>query len=61
MYGDFVASDIRQPAFDTSAAASLLEQAGYKDSNGDGVRESDDGTPLSFTLTYKSTLSTPMA
>lgn len=57
MYGDFVASDIRQPAFDTSAAASLLEQAGYKDSNGDGVRESDDGTPLSFTLTYKSTLS----
>lgn len=57
VYGDFVASDIRQPAFDTSAAASLLEQAGYKDSNGDGVRESDDGTPLSFTLTYKSTLS----
>jgi peptide/nickel transport system substrate-binding protein len=57
VYGDFVASNIQQPAFDTAAAADLLEQAGYKDANGDGIRESADGTPLRFTLTYKSTLS----
>ena len=57
VYGDFTASDIRQPAFDTAAAGALLEQAGYKDINGDGIRETADGKPLSFTMTYKSTLS----
>lgn len=57
VYTDFTASDIRQPAFDTAGAAALLEQAGYKDTNGDGIRERADGTPLSFKLTYKSTLS----
>lgn len=56
VYKEFTASDIRQPAFDTAGAAELLEQAGYKDANGDGIRESADGKPLSFTITYKSTL-----
>lgn len=57
IYSDFVASDIRQPAFDTAAAASLLEENGYKDTDGDGVRESADGKKLSFNISYKSTLS----
>lgn len=56
VYGDFVASDIRQPAFDPAAAAALLEENGFVDANGDGIRESADGAPLSFTITYKSTL-----
>jgi peptide/nickel transport system substrate-binding protein len=56
VYADFTASNIRQPEFDVSAAAALLEEAGYVDTNGDGIRESADGKPLSFTLTYKSTL-----
>ena len=56
IYGDFTASDIRQPEFDTDAAAAILENAGYVDTDGDGIRESADGKPLSFTITYKSTL-----
>ncbi|MBI3647694.1 MAG: peptide ABC transporter substrate-binding protein [Actinobacteria bacterium] len=31
-------------------AMQLLDAAGYKDTNGDGVRESPDGTPLEFRL-----------
>lgn len=57
VYGDFTASDIRQSAFDTAAAGALLDQAGYKDTNNDGIRESASGDPLRFTITYKSTLS----
>lgn len=36
--------------FDAAAAAALLEENGYKDSDGDGVRESADGDRLSFSL-----------
>lgn len=35
--------------FDTANARSLLEDAGWKDANGDGIREKD-GKPLAFTL-----------
>ena len=37
---------------DPAAARALLERAGWTDRNGDGVRESADGTPLSFTIRY---------
>ncbi len=56
VYGEFVASDIRQPAYDTAAAGALLEENGYVDTDGDGIRESASGEPLSFTITYKSTM-----
>ena len=56
VYQDFVASNIQQPAFDPAGAAALLEENGYTDSDGDGIREAADGTPLSFTISYKSTL-----
>lgn len=56
VYGEFVASDIRQPAYDTAAAGALLEENGYVDTDGDGIRESASGEPLSFTITYKSNL-----
>lgn len=56
VYAEFVASDIRQPAYDPAAATELLKGAGYADNNGDGILEAADGTPLSFKITYKSTL-----
>ena len=49
-------SDIKQPAFDLDGANALLDQAGYTDANGDGIREASDGTPLQFTMTYRNTL-----
>lgn len=37
-------------AYDPAGAAGLLGEAGWIDRDGDGVRESADGTPLRFTL-----------
>ncbi len=51
--GDFyhyepTAEELRD--YDVEAAQALLEASGYMDANGDGVRESTDGTPLEFDL-----------
>jgi peptide/nickel transport system substrate-binding protein len=40
---------VRRYAFDTAAAGALLDSAGWRDANGDGIRE-QDGKPLAFTL-----------
>jgi peptide/nickel transport system substrate-binding protein len=46
--------DIPKPAYDPEGAAALLEEAGWVDADGDGVREcqgclnAEDGTPLSM-------------
>lgn len=48
--------------FDQDAARELLEEAGWVDTNGDGIREcqgcatAEDGTPLAFTITYSDIL-----
>ncbi len=34
--------------FDPAKAAQMLEEAGYTDTNGDGIREDPEGNPLSF-------------
>ena len=47
-YGAETLSGVR--SFDTASAAARLENAGYRDTDGDGIRESGDGTPLAFTL-----------
>ncbi len=36
--------------YDTAKAGEILEAAGYKDTDGDGIREAADGTKLSFEL-----------
>ena len=36
--------------FDLNAAKQILDESGYRDRNGDGVRENAHGTPLAFVL-----------
>jgi len=38
--------------YDPEAARALLDEAGWRDRDGDGVRESADGTRLSFVIKY---------
>ncbi|MEX2465841.1 MAG: ABC transporter substrate-binding protein [Gemmatimonadota bacterium] len=38
--------------YDPAAAGALLEEAGWTDRDGDGVRENEDGLPLSIALKY---------
>lgn len=40
--------------FDLEKAKKILDDAGYKDGDGDGVREAADGSPLDFRLTLRS-------
>lgn len=48
---------IRQLPFDPAAAARMLEERGWRDTNGDGVREKG-GAPLRFTLLVPTTSQT---
>ncbi|MEO6579163.1 MAG: ABC transporter substrate-binding protein [Candidatus Limnocylindria bacterium] len=53
--GDFYASEVANYPFDTTAANALLEDAGYVDSDGDGVREclaDQDCETLTFRFNY---------
>ena len=45
-------STITAPDYDPEGAKALLDQLGYKDRNGDGVREDAAGHPIAFTLVY---------
>lgn len=55
VFTDMVKSDIKFPAFDIEGAKKLLDEAGYKDTNNDGVRESKDGKPFELELIYRTT------
>ncbi len=44
------ASELPPIAYDPDAAAALLDEAGWVDGDGNGVRENADGTALQFTL-----------
>ena len=45
-------STLTAPDHDPAAANALLDRLGWKDRNGDGVREDAAGHPLAFTLVY---------
>lgn len=42
--------DVARYPYDLKLAGSILDEAGYKDRDGDGVREDSDGNPIRFTL-----------
>ena len=53
--GDFFASQVRDYKFSVDAANQILDKAGYRDTNGDGVRECKAGqgcTDLTFRFNY---------
>lgn len=48
----FDAEDLPVLRYDPAGARALLDQAGWRDRDGDGVRESADGTRLSISIKY---------
>jgi peptide/nickel transport system substrate-binding protein len=48
--GDWHNSDIEDVPFDPAEGARILEEAGFVDSDDDGVREDKDGNPLEYRL-----------
>jgi peptide/nickel transport system substrate-binding protein len=51
--GEWFNSDIQDYTFDIAQANQILDDAGYKDTNGDGVRDMPDGSrPLIFRLNW---------
>lgn len=49
----FAARELRH-RYDPSRAAQLLDELGFRDTNGDGVRETTDGRPLDFEILVSS-------
>jgi peptide/nickel transport system substrate-binding protein len=47
-------SDEQNRSYDPDKAKATLDEAGFTDQNGDGVREDKDGTPLEFRLYLRS-------
>jgi peptide/nickel transport system substrate-binding protein len=48
--GDWHNSDVQDIPFDLAEGNRILEEAGYLDSDNDGIREDKDGTPLEYRL-----------
>lgn len=57
--GDFFASEVQDHAFSVDAANQILDDAGYKDTNGDGIRECKAGQgcdDLTFRFNYSTAI-----
>ena len=51
--GEWFNSDVKDFAFDPAMGNQLLDEAGYKDADGDGIRDTPDGSrPLTFRLNW---------
>ena len=50
LHGDYHDPSVTPTPFDIAKATKLLDDAGYVDSDGDGIREWSDGSPLSYRL-----------
>ena len=48
--GDFHNPDIRKYEYDLDAANAILDDLGWRDTDGDGIREDTDGNPIEFSL-----------
>lgn len=48
--GDWHNSNVQDIPFDPDEGNRILEEAGYQDTDGDGIREDADGNPLEFRL-----------
>jgi peptide/nickel transport system substrate-binding protein len=48
--GDWHNSDVQDIPFNPEEGANILEEAGYRDSDGDGIREDKNGNPLEYRL-----------
>ena len=48
--GDFHNPDVRRYEYDISEASRLLDDLGWVDTDGDGIREDESGNPLAFSL-----------
>jgi peptide/nickel transport system substrate-binding protein len=50
--GEWYNSSLQPYEFDPAKANQILDEAGYLDTDGDGVRETPDGQPLTFRLNW---------
>ncbi len=48
--GDFHNPEVRQYPYDVDRANEILDEMGWVDTDGDGIREDDEGNPISFTM-----------
>ena len=52
--GDFHNPNVRRYEYDLAKANSILDDLGWVDTNGDGVREDETGNPIAFTVVTNS-------
>jgi peptide/nickel transport system substrate-binding protein len=60
-YEDQLHPDLEVTPFDLAYANQLLDEAGYADTDGDGIRETADGQPLEFRYYFESEQPAPLA
>ena len=53
--GDFHNPNVRRYEYDVTEASLILDTLGWVDSDGDGIREDEEGVPLMFTLVTNDT------
>lgn len=52
--------DLKVTPFDLAKASQILDDAGYLDTDNDGIRETPDGEPLVFRLAYQADISSQL-